>query len=278
MHILYKLVFASGKCYIGQTVRKMNTRISAHRQNAKHGSMLPVHCAWRKHGEPEVFVLAELQTQEELHSAEIDAISTMNTLVPNGYNLGIGGETAPSKNPVVAAKIANKANGRKYSDTSAWSESSKLMWKNEEYRKKVSDGLKAGWTDERRKGASERTKKFWDDRKAAGWVMPESTKQKLSSRTFSDESRQKMSASAKGKKKLPFTDTTKAKLSEATKKAWKDKDVTEKRIAAIKIAWNESARNSIGEKAKASWGDPEIRAKRIAAMKMSRQSKQSVKT
>jgi predicted GIY-YIG superfamily endonuclease len=40
MHILYKLVFASGKAYIGQTARNMSIRIAQHKRSVKSGSQL----------------------------------------------------------------------------------------------------------------------------------------------------------------------------------------------------------------------------------------------
>src|SRR5512137_1465728 len=107
MYLLYKLVFASGKAYIGQTARTMSVRLAQHRTSVRNGSLLPVHCAWRKHGKPDITVVAEFNTQDELHAAEKAAIIAVGTLVPNGYNVAYGGETAPSKNPDVAAKIAS---------------------------------------------------------------------------------------------------------------------------------------------------------------------------
>ena len=112
MYIIYKLLFASGKAYIGQTVRTMNTRIAQHKRSVRSGSLLPVHCAWRKYGEPAISLIAEFDTQEELHAAEKAAIIALGTLAPQGYNVAYGGETAPSKNPDVAAKISAKAAGR----------------------------------------------------------------------------------------------------------------------------------------------------------------------
>src|SRR3990167_5180704 len=118
MHTLYMLTFTSGKSYIGQTVRKMKTRLTQHRYSAMHGdSQLPVHCAWRKYGEPKCSVLGNFETHDGLHQAEIDAISECGTLVPNGYNLHFGGTTSPALNPIVAAKIGAKSKGRKFSDT-----------------------------------------------------------------------------------------------------------------------------------------------------------------
>lgn len=223
MHTLYKLVFASGKAYIGQTIRSMNTRIAQHRQSARNGSLLPVHCAWRKHGEPEVHVVAEFETHEELHAAEKAAIIAVGTLAPNGYNVSYGGDTAPSKNPEVAAKIAAKSKGRKYSDTTSWSEAAIRCWESDDYRRNVSNGLKASWDEARREAVSNRLKTFWAERKASGWTMPESTKQKMTQKVVSEQARANMSAAAKARKREPFSDDTRRKMSENMKRIWAER-------------------------------------------------------
>lgn len=223
MHTLYKLVFASNKAYIGQTVRSMTTRIAQHRQSARNGSQLPVHCAWRKHGEPEILVIGEFETDAELHAAEKAAIIAVGTLSPHGYNVAYGGETAPSKNPEVAAKISCKAKGRRHADTTAWSNALVECWKDEGYRQRVRDGLKAAWTDEMRADRSAQSKRVWAERKANGWVMPESTKRKLAQKVVTPESRAKMSASAKARKREPFSDETRRKMSENMTRIWAER-------------------------------------------------------
>lgn len=158
MHTLYMLRFSSGKSYVGQTIRSITRRMSQHRRSVALGSQLLVHCAWRKYGEPDLVLLDEVESQEQLHAAEEEAIKKFNTLSPNGYNVAYGGTTAPSKNPDVAAKISAKAKGRKVSDTSKISDGVKRNWQNAEYRKKVSDGLKASWTKEARENALNNSK------------------------------------------------------------------------------------------------------------------------
>lgn len=239
MHILYKLTFASGKSYIGQTVRTMNTRIAQHRRSALNGgSLLPVHCAWRSHGAPSIEIIGEFPTHDDLHKAEIEAILSQKTLAPYGYNVCLGGETAPSKSPSVAAKISAKANGRKASAevVAVISANSKKHWGSDEYREKVSSGLKASWTDEMRKAAGERSKARWDKRRTDGWVMPESQKQKLSQCVVTEETRLKMSAASKGKKKAPRTMETRNKLAGTASSSWKDPEVRAIRLAGMKAA------------------------------------------
>ena len=236
MYILYKLVFASGKAYIGQTSRTMNKRMTQHRRSARKDSLLPVHCAWRKYGEPEISVVAEFDTQDELHAAEKAAIIALGTLTPQGYNVSYGGETAPSKNPEVAAKIGAKQLGRRFEDTTAWSNALKELWKDADYRQKVSDGLKAAWTDEKRLKRSEFSKSVWEKRKEAGYSMSEETKQKLATYERTPEARAKMSESAKARKRTPRDDSTKQKIAGKTASSWQDPEIRAKRLASMQLA------------------------------------------
>lgn len=274
MHALYKLTFKSGKSYIGQTVRKMQTRLTQHRAAANRGSLLPVHCAWRSHGEPDLQVIGLYESHEDLHQAEIEAIASHNTLAPNGYNLGHGGETAPSKNPDVARKIAERAKGRRHSDTSAWSDAVKAQWQNQEYRDKVTSSLKAAWTPEMRAERSRVAKAAWVRRKENGWSMPEATKEKLKGRSFSEETKRKMSESAKARVRKPVSDETRKKLSDRTKQAWADELITEKRLTAMKEG-KKGAKINMSEAAVRTWQNPEVRARRIEALRAAKEKKRN---
>jgi nitroreductase len=198
-HILYKLTFENGKAYIGQTVRKLETRMTQHAASARRGSDLPVHCAWRKYGYPTVAVMGEYDSPEELHSAEIEAIISNGTLSPDGYNIAFGGETSPAKNPDVARKISEATMGRPSYITA---ERRKAMmderWQSEDYRAAQSEALTAKWADpEYRARMSAMHKARWEAKKADGWVP--TPNEKLKGRIFSDDARAKMSASAKAR-------------------------------------------------------------------------------
>jgi hypothetical protein len=236
MYILYKLVFASGKAYIGQTARNMNTRIAQHNRSVKSGSQLAVHCAWRKHGAPVISVVAEFETQSELHAAEKAAIIAIGTLAPQGYNVAYGGESAPSKNPEVAAKISAKAIGRKFLDTTAWSDATSKLWQDDEYRLKVSEGLKAAWNDQRKIDTSNRIKAMWEKRKQENWTISKETRKKFSERTFSNETRAKMSQAAKERTRPARDDSTKQKIAGKTTSSWQDPIIRAKRLASMQLA------------------------------------------
>ncbi len=236
MFILYKLTFASGKFYIGQTIRNMQTRVTQHRTSVRGGSPLAVHCAWRKYGEPVVEIIAEVDSHEALHAAEIAAIGSYDCRAPKGYNISYGGDTSPALVPEVAAKIGLKSRGRKQNPV-VNSAASKKMWESEEYRaNSIAASLRSWESDERREAASLRIKSMWAARKDAGWSMPEETKLKLSKRVISAETKAKMSAAAKARKRGPRSEETKARIRAATKAAWQNEELTERRVAAIRAA------------------------------------------
>jgi len=83
----------NGKQYVGQTVRKLARRRTSHECAARHPTGQQVfHRAIAKHGanafDWEVLCEAEATELDEL---EVLAIEMNSTLVPNGYNVGIGG-------------------------------------------------------------------------------------------------------------------------------------------------------------------------------------------
>jgi hypothetical protein len=237
--ILYKLTFPNGKIYVGQTVRKMNIRLAQHRTAAARGSALPVHCAWRKHGEPSVSILGEYETKDELHAAEIAAIASMNCLSPNGYNLAYGGDTSPAINPEVARKISESNKGKAPSmSAESRKEMISELWRNEEYRAAQTAAQRAKWADPEYKAKmSAKRKAYWERKKAEGWVMSEDHKAKLRGRKRSEETRAKMSVSAKLRGPRPeVSEETRAKLSARAKDAWQNEELTARRIEAMRKA------------------------------------------
>jgi len=101
---LYKIDFPNGKGYIGISIDPLR-RWKTHLRRAKRESSLPVHNALRKFPEAAFKVLAkgELEYIQEL---EIKAIALFETLVPKGYNLGLGGTVGPMLNPLTSAKVS----------------------------------------------------------------------------------------------------------------------------------------------------------------------------
>jgi len=239
MHILYVLKFSSGKNYVGQTTRDMKTRFLQHKNSSLNGnSKLAVHCAWRKHGEPDVDIIDDsFESSEDLHNAEKYLISSLNTIVPNGYNLGYGGETAPSKNPMVAKKISEKAIGRKIDNSERRSEIATELWQSKDYRNKMSESLKKSWDDEKREKVSIRMKEFWKKRKESGWKMPEKTKEKISNKEISQETKDKMSESAKRRGQNNNCPHARKVNSDKLKSLWADPEKRAERVEALKKSW-----------------------------------------
>ena len=165
-------------------------------------------------------MLGVFETQDELNAAERATIAALNTLAPSGYNISRGGDMAPSTNPEVAAKIAAKAKGRKHNDTTVWAESAAEKWKSDDYRRKVLEGVARSWTPEARAARSALSKAFWAKRKAEGWVVPESTREKMRKKVISEETRAKMSESARKRKREPVSEATRQKHSERMKQLW----------------------------------------------------------
>lgn len=194
MGILYRLTFANGKRYIGISERDtVSVRLSQHRYMSKNGSKLPVHCAWRKHGEPACEVLAHF-CEENLYAAEIAAIREQNTLVPSGYNILEGGQKSPALNESVKKKISAAAIERYKNPEER--EKSSLLAKNRsrETREKISNSL-------------------------TGKRLSDSTKEKIRianiGKKHKEETKAKMSNSHKGKK---YSEETIENMRRAAKK------------------------------------------------------------
>lgn len=234
--LVYLLIFANGKKYVGQTTRMISTRIKCHEASAQAGSLLPVHCAWRKHGAPRVEILGEFLDQAALNEAEIAYIANCNTLSPFGYNLGFGGETAPSKNPDVAAKIAARATGRKAPNHVKEAARERMIGNRSdpEYMAKVATGTVEYWTPERRAERAEVSRQ-----RATGVRFSDERRAKISAsmRNPSAETRQRMSEAAKRRVRPPRSDETKKRMAEATSRSWKNPEIAARRIAGLKRAW-----------------------------------------
>jgi predicted GIY-YIG superfamily endonuclease len=238
-YYLYKLTFSNGKCYIGQTIKSVEHRYKKHKNDMLRGSKLAVHCAWRKYGDPMVECIEVFDTHDDLHKAEIKTIQECKTMSPNGYNVGYGGETSPSLNPDVAKKIGDKVRGMKRTDEqkSEMSIRASGNWKKDGYREAVLAGVSAAWTEEARKTRGEMMRDIWKKRKESGWVMPESTREKLKSRVITDEWRRNNSESRKGVPKGSLSSATKEKISIANKAYWdENRDQASSRGCAISKA------------------------------------------
>ncbi len=194
--VVYILEFASGKSYIGITRQPLKNRLKGHRFDAlQRQSNLPVHKAWRAHGEPTVKIVYEAPV-EQLCDLEVKAISEFKTLKPNGYNLSPGGEIPPATIPGVPEKISKAARERgiKPEHRGAMQAAQRVAMRDPEVRKRMSIAQK-------------------------GRVVSEATRtkmrEKMVGRKLTDEHRQKLK-DARGKR-APVSAETRQKMSESHK-------------------------------------------------------------
>lgn len=89
---IYKITnLLNGKIYIGQTIHP-ERRWTEHKQKVKHGQeKLPIHLAIEKYGE-ENFSFEVLEWTDDYDNEERRLIKEYNSISPNGYNIGEGGE------------------------------------------------------------------------------------------------------------------------------------------------------------------------------------------
>jgi hypothetical protein len=199
MGVLYMLEFVNGKKYIGLTEYENPLhRFWQHRHSAKYKST-PLYNAWKKHGEPKMFVLAIDLFGIELANAEIEAIKKHKTLHPHGYNLLEGGQISPSRNDVVKKKISD-AQIKRYMDPEERKKAS-IVTKNrsKETRKKISLALTG-------KKLSEETKQKLREANL-GKKHNSLTKEKMSKthtgKKYSEETLQRMREAAQKRMKSP---------------------------------------------------------------------------
>ena len=155
---LYRLDFPNGKSYVGITTKTPEERFAGHKKFSAGKSSLAIHKAWRKHGEPQLVVLAVLE-DADLPAAEIRAIKAFNTLVPNGYNLALGGQMCPLLNPVVAAKVSASMMGNKSSI------GRKLSEEHKDKIRSANKGNKNGLGTKRSEETKTRMREAWVKRK-----------------------------------------------------------------------------------------------------------------
>jgi group I intron endonuclease len=196
MATVYLLTFKSGKCYVGMTRQKLEKRIASHRYDAKAKKGFVMHDAWRKHGEPELKILANVENSM-LRETEQKFIKELNTMVPNGYNLTTGGDGGWEISEETRLKQSKAGKGR---------------LKTEEHKAKIGQahiGNKWGLGNKRTLEGQANVTAFHTGRKR------------------SLETRLKMSASAKGKPKSEeFKLKVAAKMREVRKNnSWSTKKI-----------------------------------------------------
>jgi group I intron endonuclease len=238
---IYKITNTlNNKPYFGQTRQPPNRRWSQHKQAAKNGGKMILYNAIRLHGvENFTFeVVCQCETLDELNAKEIEYITINNSLSPNGYNAGKGGDNY-EKTPETCAKLSASNKGRIISEE--WRKNMSIAGKGrkitEETRIKMQKVQKGRVvTDETKqklreanigkkqsadtiaKKSAARTGVAWSDKK----------RESMMGRKNTEETKKKMSESQKGR---VFSEKTKAKMREAKQLVRK---VTEEQIFEIR--------------------------------------------
>jgi len=155
MMIIYQArCLTSGKIYVGQTKTSLEERRCRHEYNAFSKNMQTYfYRALRKYGKDdfEWSIIYEASELEDLDVLEIQFIESLNTLVPNGYNLtkgGDGGDTfsrlSSEEQDQKRRKMSLASTGRRAITTLGRQRLRENMLKNnpmkrEEVRRKVSE-------------------------------------------------------------------------------------------------------------------------------------------
>jgi|UniRef100_A0A6C0DJ86 group I intron endonuclease len=92
MGVIYKLTSPSGKSYIGQTKRSIETRIKEHFKCP--GYCIALENAIKKYGNKMEYEILLETNDEQLNLYESRMIHVYNTVEPFGYNIRSGGEAS----------------------------------------------------------------------------------------------------------------------------------------------------------------------------------------
>jgi len=111
--IIYKIEnIVNGKVYIGQTTKTAEKRFKEHLIYSKKRKY-PIHNAIKKHGVEnfKTEVIDYGMSREDLDEKEKMYIRFYNSIVPNGYNIQLGGTTAGKFSEETKKKISKKLKG-----------------------------------------------------------------------------------------------------------------------------------------------------------------------
>lgn len=207
MMIIYKITnLINGKIYIGQTVRKLSTRISNHK--CYNGSLISN--AFKKYGDENfsIEIIDRASSKNELDTKEIYWIERYNSIAPNGYNItkGGGGTIGYKLSDETKQKIS-KANKGKVSPTKGY----KLS---DETKQKIRSSRKGKYCGENNphygKKHSEKTLKMLSELKKGKRLTNEQRKaisEGHKGKKMSDMQKKKISQAMPTKKKVINVDT-----------------------------------------------------------------------
>ena len=164
----------NGKKYIGQTKGELNKRFNVHLHS---DGCRKISNALKKYGRycfaVDVLWEAEVYTQEELDTQEIEFIKEHDALHPNGYNLVAGGGGSLSPTDETRSLISTKVKEAWKNNGANWREERRKRGVSVETREKMAENGR-----QRAKDNPEFMKKLHEAKKNAG--IREETRKKLS--------------------------------------------------------------------------------------------------
>jgi group I intron endonuclease len=174
---------ANGKCYVGQTTKTVLSRLASHKY-----CKYPIGKALIKYG-IEQFDILEYQGIPEilLDFAEISLIGRLKCVVPNGYNIMLGGQKNRHMSKESILKLSQSLKGRK-----VWNKGIPLRPETIEKLRKINTGRKM--SDETRAKMSESAKRVVHTKE-----HNENVSKAQKGKTVPEEVREKIRASLTGK-------------------------------------------------------------------------------
>lgn len=214
--VVYRLVNReTGQSYVGKTRKGLNNRITRHKQSAKHvgtnNEGQPIVQAIRELGFEAFDVEVLYESPESENKDELDNLLNEKEIyfiekydsINNGYNRTKGGAGMlgfkPTEKTMEAIKKANTGRTISEKQKEAVRQSSLRMWKNEEYRKKMSE-------------------RFSGKRNPMYGVRLSGNLNHNFGKPMSEETKKKLSAAKKGKPGKPMSDENKQKLRELARR------------------------------------------------------------
>jgi hypothetical protein len=116
MAIVYHYEFPNGRGYVGQTIKTVGQRLREHVQDARRGARTPLNNAILKYGVEgiKVIVLCRRVSATTAKLLEVEAISILKTVHPDGYNLTGGGDGISDPSGEIGRKRGRTMTGRKH--------------------------------------------------------------------------------------------------------------------------------------------------------------------
>ncbi len=166
-YIYLTTCLVNGKKYVGQSINHRD-------KNTYLGSGIAFKCALRKYGKDnfkKTILVDNVSCLNELNKLEREFIRKYDCIMPNGYNLDLGGTNKGRMSEITKAKMIKSKTGKKYTEKQriANSESHKGLKLSDETKKKIGDANrgKPSWNKGKKmpKGHSEKMRKIMTGKK-----------------------------------------------------------------------------------------------------------------